>query len=63
MIDETRICKIEADWDEDGLVDITFYFSDNPSMPYSISEFLIGSSTRKYLQDIKDALADTTLFL
>lgn len=50
-----KITKIEAEWNDKELVDITFYFegSDNP---FGISEFKPESNTRMMLENIESEI-------
>ena len=53
------ITRIEVeDHDEAGHhTDVTFFFVDEPEDPYSAKEFTSGTATRRWLNQIEDAIA------
>lgn len=47
--------RIVIDVDDSGVVDVTFFFSQN-GVPYSLREFTRGSETRRRLEFMYDRI-------
>ena len=51
-----QISRIVVDRNDDGeIIDVTFFFADatNPNEPFGLSEFVQGTETRRWLEEIE----------